>query len=576
MPAAADPTHISLDLFALLSGLLGGLAFLLYGMERLSESLKQVAGDRMRRILLRLTNTRWKGMLTGAIVTALIQSSSVTTVLLVGFVAAGIMSLPQALWVILGADIGTTVTAQLIAFNITQYGLLLIAIGFSITFILRTTGLRLYGACLMGIGLVFFGMYLMSESMSPLQTHPAFREMLAALDHKVTAFIAGALFTAAIQASAATIGIVIVLASQNMITLETAISISLGANIGTCMAAGLAAIGKPAPAVRTAVGHVLFKLLGSLMVLPFITQLAWLVQAITPDSPISGETDPSLDGNIAREIANAHTLFNVGVALVFLPWTERFARVLEWLIPSRKEDLEEDFGHPRYLDRSLIKVPLLALGQVRLEAGRMGILLKKMFHEGVDSVYSLDREKIGQVRRWDDSVDRLYNEISDYVAIISRNEMPAQQSQAILKAMSVIGNMESIGDIIETNLHHLVHSSADRGIIPSPTARQRTEPMEILVQEALHDAIDAFERDDPALAERVISLQQRVDDLDAQFKLIYLDQIKTSTLEDRDAHTFEMSLIDSLKRIFYHCRRIAKRVQDSDSFGEGTQHPQHR
>ena len=569
MPAATDTAIISLDLFAMLSGMLGGLAFLLYGMERLSESLKQMAGDRMRRILLRLAGNRWMGVLTGASVTALIQSSTVTTVLLVGFMAAGVMTLPQALWVILGADIGTTVTAQLIAFNITRYGLFLVAAGFAVTFILRTNGLRVYGACLMGVGLVFYGMDLMSDAMSPLRTHPYFQELLATLEHPVAGVVAGALFTAAIHASAATIGIAIVLASQGLITLETGIAISLGANIGTCVTAGLAAIGKSTPAVRAAAGHVLFKLLGSLIVLPFIPQLAWLVQSITPDSPAGESVDGVLHGGIAREIANAHTLFNVGLALAFLPWTEQFARLLEWLIPCREEECEENPGQPRYLDPNMVQVPSLALGQVRMEAGRMGALLEKMLHEGFESVYMLDLEKIGQVRRWDDSIDHLYHAMSDYLAIISRNELPAPQSRALLNAMSVIGNMESIGDIIETNLHHLVHSAADRGISPSPEVRQRAEPMEKLVHAALQDAIQAFVKNDPALADKVISLQEKVDELDEQFKLYYLGQIRASGGESRDEHTYEMSLIDSFKRIFYHCRRIAKRVRDADSGREG-------
>ncbi len=568
MPAATDTSIISLDLFAMLSGMLGGLAFLLYGMERLSESLKQMAGDRMRRILLRLAGNRWMGVLTGASVTALIQSSTVTTVLLVGFMAAGVMTLPQALWVILGADIGTTVTAQLIAFNITRYGLFLVAAGFAVTFILRTNGLRMYGACLMGVGLVFYGMDLMSDAMSPLRTHPYFQELLATLEHPVAGVVAGALFTAAIHASAATIGIAIVLASQGLITLETGIAISLGANIGTCVTAGLAAIGKSTPAVRAAAGHVLFKLLGSIPDRTSIhsSRRLPLAGAVHAGFLRVNQSMGCCMGHCS-EIANAHT--PRGGWRAFLPWTEQFARLLEWLIPCREEECEENPGQPRYLDPNMVQVPSLALGQVRMEAGRMGALLEKMLHEGFESVYLLDLEKIGQVRRWDDSIDHLYHAMSDYLAIISRNELPAPQSRALLNAMSVIGNMESIGDIIETNLHHLVHSAADRGISPSPEVRQRAEPMEKLVHAALQDAIRAFVKNDPALADKVISLQEKVDELDEQFKLYYLGQIRASGGESRDEHTYEMSLIDSFKRIFYHCRRIAKRVRDADSGREG-------
>lgn len=553
----------TLDLFAMVSGLLGGLAFLLFGMERMADSLKQVTGDRMRRVLVRLTGTRLSGLFTGAVVTAIIQSSSVTTVLVVGFVSAGVMSLPQSLGIILGADIGTTVTAQIIAFNVTRYGLLLVAAGFGLTFLARRNGFRLYGALLMGIGLVFYGMSLMSEAMNPLRTHPFFIHLMEAIQHPLPAAAVGAVFTALVHASAATIGLTIVLASQGLISLETGIALSLGANIGTCVTAGMAALGKSRPAVQTALAHVLFKVIGTSIVLPFIPQLACVVTWITPvgDGVLAGD----LASAVPRQIANAHTLFNVGIAAVFLPLTGWFARFLEWLVPSPPLEFEEERGEPRFLDPSLLQVPSLALGQVRLEAGHMGELLTRMLDEGLVAIYAVDSGRMGQVRRIDDSVDRLYTHMADYLARMSHGEMSEPQSRAVLKAMSAIGNLESIGDIIETNLHHLVDNAAERGISMGVEEISHLERFRQLIREGLRLALEAFSKNDPSIAKQVYVLKGPIDHLDQEYKVWHLTHMREANEEQRARLTLEMSVVEYLKRIYYHSRRTAKRVLETSA-----------
>ena len=548
-----------LDLFAMISGLLGGLAFLLYGMERMADSLKQVTGDRMRRVLVKLTGNRLRGLFTGAVVTAIIQSSSVTTVLIVGFVSAGVMSLPQSLGIILGADIGTTITAQIIAFNVTRYGLLLVAAGFGLTFIVRRDGLRLYGALLMGIGLVFYGMSLMSEAMSPLRTHPFFMQLMEMIGNPLLAVALGAVFTALVQASAATIGLTIVLASQGLITLETGIALSLGANIGTCVTAEIAAIGKSRPAIQAALAHVLFKVIGTLIVLPFISHLALVVAWITPLGGDSQTGDLAAANPVPRQIANAHTLFNVGLAVLFLPLTTPFARFLEWLVPCTT-GYQEEKGEPLYLDPSLLQVPSLALGQVRLEASHMGQLLLRMLDEGFLGIYSVDRDQMDRVRRMDDSVDRLYTHMADYLARISHNEMPEPLSRAVLKAMSAIGNLESVGDIIETNLHHLVDNASERGISMGDEEIHHIEQFRRYIREALALAVEAFSRNDPSIARQVYALKGPIDHLDQEYKLIHISRMRQASEEQRTRYTLEVSVVEYLKRIYYHSRRTAKRV----------------
>ena len=262
--------------------LLGGLAVFLYGMEQMAEALKKVAGDSMKQILARLTNSRIMGLITGAFVTAIIQSSSVTTVMLVGFVTAGLMSLSQAIGVILGADIGTTITAQIVAFKVTKYALLLVAVGFGLIFMGKKDHIKQYGHLIMGLGLIFFGMGIMSDGMRPLRSYEPFIQLMQNVSNPVIGILVATLFTGLVQSSSATMGVVIAMALQGLITLEAGIALALGANIGTCATAGLAAIGKPREAVRVAVAHVSFKIVGVILIFPLIPYLADVVRDLSP------------------------------------------------------------------------------------------------------------------------------------------------------------------------------------------------------------------------------------------------------------------------------------------------------
>ena len=259
---------------AIVTQLGGGLALFLYGMRRMTESLKTVAGGAMKNLLAKLTANRFTAAVAGALITAVIQSSSVTTVLVVGFVSAGLLNLSQSIGVILGANVGTTVTAQIIAFQVYKYGLLMIGAGFFTEILARRERVRQWGTALMGLGLIFVGMELMSIATGPIREWPPFVDLMQSLRSPLLSIAMGAFFTAVVQSSSATTGIVIVLASQGLITLETGIGLILGANIGTCVTALLAALGKPTEAVRASVVHISFNILGVLIWLPFLTLLA--------------------------------------------------------------------------------------------------------------------------------------------------------------------------------------------------------------------------------------------------------------------------------------------------------------
>ncbi|MDF1590793.1 MAG: Na/Pi cotransporter family protein [Desulfobacterales bacterium] len=293
----------------LIFGLLGGLAFFLYGIEKMSVGMQKAAGNQMRAVLAAITKNRIIALGIGAGITMLIQSSSATTVMLVSFVQAGLMSFTQSLGVILGADIGTTVTAQLIAFKLTDYALLMIAAGFGLYIFSKNDDGKNIGEMILGFGILFYGMKLMSDSMSPLRSHQGFVGMMAGLENPLIGLLIGTLFTAVIQSSAATIGVVIVLSQQGLLTLEAGIPVIFGANIGTCITAGLAAIGTTREAKRVALAHVLFKIGGVALFIFWLPAYAGIIK----------ELAITFDSDIARQIANAHAIFNISLAVAFIP-----------------------------------------------------------------------------------------------------------------------------------------------------------------------------------------------------------------------------------------------------------------
>jgi len=290
----------------LVMGLLGGLAFFLYGMEKMSDGMKKSTGNQLRATLAALTRNRIVALFAGAFVTMVIQSSSATTVMLVSFAQAGLMSFAQSLGVILGGGIGTTITAQLIAFKATDYALLMIAIGFGLRMFSKNDSVRNVGEVILGFGILFYGMKLMSDAMKPLRTYPELIELMKNLETPVLGLIAGTIFTALVQSSSASTGVVIVLAQQGVITLEAGIPIIFGANIGTCVTAGLASIGLSREAKRVALAHVLFKVAGVIIFVFWIPHFADLIRSVTS----------YMGGGVARQIANAHTIFNVSLAIL--------------------------------------------------------------------------------------------------------------------------------------------------------------------------------------------------------------------------------------------------------------------
>ena len=326
-------TTNALEVGTIIMGLIGGLAIFLYGMEQMTDALKLVAGSGMKNLLAQLTTNRFKAAFAGAFVTAAIQSSSVTTVIVVGFISAGLMSLSQSIGIIMGANIGTTVTAQIVAFKVTKYALVLVAAGFAMLFFLKNEKMQHYGHMIMGLGLVFFGMELMSGATRPLRTYQPFIDLMQQMDNPITGILISAAFTGLIQSSSATTGVIIVLASQGFISLEAGIALIFGANIGTCVTALLATIGKPREAIQAAMVHIVFNILGVVIWFGLIGHLSQLIRAISPVATHL-EGISRLAAETPRQIANAHTVFNIVNTLIFLGFTAPIGRLVQRLVQS--------------------------------------------------------------------------------------------------------------------------------------------------------------------------------------------------------------------------------------------------
>jgi len=559
---AASASDGAIDWWNMAMKLFGGLALFLFGMEQMAEALKAVAGERMKVILAKLTTNRYMGAVTGAFVTAIIQSSSVTTVLVVGFITAGLMSMSQSVGVIMGANIGTTITAQIVAFKVTKLALLMVAIGFSMLFFSKQERIKQYGGMVMGLGMVFFGMSVMSDAMKPLRSYQPFLDLMTSMENPLIGILIAAGFTGLIQSSSATTGIVIVMATQGFITLQAGIALAFGANIGTCVTAMLAAIGKPREAVRAAIVHVMFNVFGVLLWVGFIPYLAQFVTMLSPVHPELSGID-RLAAEAPRQIANAHTVFNVANTLIFIGFTGQFARLVEWLVPDRPVE-EEVIIQAKYLDEELIETPSLALGRVRLEIGHMGDRVNEMLQKIFPAIVAGDREMLKEVAKIDDEVDILHGDIVTYLGDISRKSLTEDQTRELVNLMSAVNDLENMGDIIETDLVHLGNERIRDDVSISSQTQAVLKELHDTVADTVEMAFNAVTENNELAAQDVIHMKadiNRMMDSAAQHEAKRLVAEEPGRLP---AYVLEIDIIEKLKRIYYFAKRMAKAVSPEE------------
>lgn len=556
-----------LPLGEIVIGLAGGLALFLFGMRQMTDALKTVAGGGMKTLLSRLTSNRFSAAFAGALITSIIQSSSVTTVLVVGFVSAGLMGLSQSIGVIIGANIGTTITAQIIAFKVTKYALLFIGVGFFVELGAKREKVRQYGLMIMGLGLIFFGMSLMSDATTPLRSHEGFISWMQSMQNPLFAIAAAALFTALVQSSSATTGLIIVLAGEGFISLNAGIALVMGANVGTCVTAMLSAIGKPREATRVAIAHVTFNLLGVAIFVWLIPHLADLTRLLSPSfGDLSGSA--RLAAETPRQIANAHTLFNVGNAFIFIWFTGPLARLSRWLVPDKKREAPTHVIEPLYLDAYYLDAPVMALDRTRLEQIRMAQQVRKMVDGIMPAIFEQSPKKLANLSKSDEEVDALHLAIIHYLGRLSQRQLVSPQMEMLLNGIAVTNYLENIGDVIETDLVGDGVTLLEKDLTISESTRETLKPLQQKVRWAFGQIVSAMEDGDQERIRAVINAKKEIKLLSTQANLHLSRRLTTAPGAQIEVFRIESEIVENLKRIFYLTRRIAKTLEETGNDGE--------
>jgi phosphate:Na+ symporter len=547
-----------------LFGLVGGLGLFLFGMRTMSDSLQKVAGDRMRRILAALTNNRIVGTFVGLAVTAIIQSSSATTVMVVGFVNAGLLSLVQAIGVVLGANIGTTVTAQLISLNIAEFALPAIGVGAGVALFSRDRYKSYWGEILLGFGLLFLGLSFMKQAFDPLKHSAEILRIFGLIgDYHLLGVLIGALLTIIVQSSAATIGITLALATSGLIGFEASVALILGENIGTTITANFAAIGTNLAARRTAFCHFLINATGVAYMLLFFPFFIELVTFITPgdaDAIITTQRQADHLGGligdrpfIARHIANTHSLFNVVNTLVFLPVLGLLARFSTILIRGRESTVTL---RAQFIDSRVLNTPPIALGQARRETERMARVALEMLQETNQFIESEDLKRIRRLEGHEELVDLLQKEITDFLVALSQKPVAARTSKEIAILMHMVNDFERIGDHCE-NLWQLGQRKVENNIAFSEIGLNELADISGKTEEFLTLVVEGLEAGDLSIGSAAINYEDTIDDLEKTLRNNHIDRLNTGECAVRPGMIF-IDMLHNYEKISDHTYNVAE------------------
>jgi phosphate:Na+ symporter len=554
----ADIEPAGLNFAAIFGLLIGGLALFLLGLEFLTGGLKAIAGSKLQSLIGVLTANRFRGVLAGAAVTALLNSSTITTVLMVGFVSAGLMTLTQAVPMIMGANIGSTVTAQIIAFDVSRLTPYMLAIGFVLHAFAPRELLQQIGRVVMGLGLLFMGIQLMGESTHPLRTYQPFIDAMQDMRNPLFGVIVGAVFTAVVQSSAATLAVVIALSGQGLMPLEAAITLILGANVGTCGTALLASIGKTPEAVQVGVVHLIFNALGVVIALFLIPQMAEVVRWISPSHP-ELEGLARLAAEAPRQVANVHTLFSVANTLLLIWFTGPIARLAQFVVPKRAK-AAKPAGEPLYLDESSLTVPSLGLQRVRIELTRLGAQVLDVVQRGSQLVSTGTMEEINQLLDQDKESDRLAFGILQYIGRLSEEEHSADEGQQVVGYTQVTSHLESISGIIGTTLMAVGQQRMTQQIDLLRLRDAATTQFSEAVIGNLEQAIRTIEAPDPEQVAKVVDAKAGIDKLAATARQVVLAKLQLADKSDVVTFRLAMDLIEQGRQIAQFSRAIAKNV----------------
>lgn len=530
-------------------GLLGGLALFLYGMQMMSDGLEDAAGNRMKQILEKLTANRVLGVLVGAGITAVIQSSSATTVMVVGFVNSGMMTLQQAVWIIMGANIGTTITAQLITLDVGMLAPLLAFLGVAMIVFLKAPKAHHFGKILAGFGVLFIGMDMMGAAMEPLEDSETFINLMTTFSNPIVGILAGAAFTAVIQSSSASVGILQALAMNGLIPFSSAVFVLFGMNIGTCITAVLAAVGTNRSAKRTTVIHLLFNVIGTVLftVLCLLLPVADWVGSITPGAP-------------EAQIANMHTIFNIVTTLLLVPFGTYMAKFAVMIMPDPKGStgqttslsaLTEEYRRgSTALGASAIHTDLL-----HHEISRMLRLADENTFLSYQTVLEADLAKLRKLEETEEVIDTMNKEISQYISHILVRNHSGQSVASINEYFLITGNIERIGDHA-SNIGGYAETIKRLSITFSELARSELAEMQAVTRKALQLVLNR--EGDPAdwLAE-VAAIEQRIDDMTRTYRQFHLDRMHQGLCSE-EACILYSELLTDFERIGDHVLNIGQ------------------
>lgn len=486
-------------------GLLGGLALFLYGMQMMSDGLEDAVGNRMKQILEKLTSNRFLGVLVGAGITAVIQSSSATTVMVVGFVNSGMMKLQQAVWIIMGANIGTTITGQLIALDVGMMAPLFAFLGVAMVVFLKMPKARHIGKILAGLGVLFIGMDMMGAAMAPLQESEAFVSLMTQFSNPILGILAGALFTAVIQSSSASVGILQTLAVSGLIGFDSAVFVLFGQNIGTCITAVIASIGTNRSARRTTIIHLMFNVIGTIIftVLCMTLPITDWIAAITPNNP-------------AAQIANMHTVFNIVTTTLLLPFGNYLAKIAEKILPEKEEEKTESvmvaLNKEFHKGNAKLGYSAIHMDVLRQEIERMIILARDNVKLCYQAILDNDLEQFKKAQAVEESIDALNKEISQYISKILVNNRSDENIAAIEEYFLITGNAERIGDHA-LNIGGYVEVINKKTIQFSEDARKELMNMQKITKDAIDYVIHKDEEDTAKWLSRIAAMEQKIDDM---------------------------------------------------------------
>ena len=532
--------------FEIFTGIFGGLGLFLYGMKLMSDGLENIAGERLKGILEKITSNKIMGVLVGTIVTAVIQSSSATTVMVVSFVNAGLMSLVQATGVILGSNIGTTITAQIVSFNLEVVAPIFIGIGAILMLSSKKKKIKDIAVISVGFGILFMGMGLMSSSMKPIAELEIFKEIIIIMGrYSILGVLVGVIMTAIVQSSSATTSILVALAAAGTIDMKIAFPIVLGCNIGTCVTAIIASLTANKTAKKAALLHLLFKIFGTIIFLPLSVYVVKVVAYLTPN-------------NLGRQVANAHTIFNIVITLVVLPISGYFVKFVNKVLPDEEE---KEVCGAIYLDKKLLETPVVASTQVIKETIRMAKISRDNFQLAMKAFFYGDYENIKGV--YENIINTLEREITEYLIALSQHNLTKENAELVSEVYHTINDIERIGDHAE-NIVELATSKFNNNIEMSKQALKEIEEIFEATLDSLDIAIKCFSNYDINNDKVVNEVEDRIDMLEKQFRNNNIARLNSKQCYASSGVMF-FDLLSNLERIGDHANNIAT-VRENHSY----------